>query len=184
MQIAEFLNTINLVGSKFRVEKNPGIPLNKLKEVEKKLNIVLPPELVEFYTYSNGLQGDDFIFNIIPLEDVVKETDEIGQYLVFAEYLIYSETCALEIDPHDPTKYRFFYTWRTNSEGEIERNYFADSIFDFITLYSKKGTFGIFNSEGEENEIENTGLENNELGSVETNDNYLPDVKKKWWKFW
>ncbi|MDR6564241.1 MULTISPECIES: SMI1/KNR4 family protein [unclassified Arcicella] len=144
MNISDLLNTINST-AKFKVDKKKGISIKELHEIEKTLGIKLPDDLVEFYTFSNGLEGDDLIFNIIPINEVEKDNDNVGEYLFFAEYLIYSETCGLEIDLYDKNKYKFFYlTYEQEDYNKPQRNYIGDSIIDFITLYSKEGTFGIF----------------------------------------
>jgi hypothetical protein len=151
MIISEFLNSINSeTTSKFQISKNPGLEIKQLRELEKKFAIKLPKDLLEFYTASNGLEGDDYIFNIIPFEKIEKDIDALGIYVVFSEYMIYSETCGLEIDRIDNNKYRFFNTSSYPIEnGVTYRHYVADSIVDFINLYCKKGTFGIWGDDDE-----------------------------------
>jgi hypothetical protein len=185
MNISDFLDAINsMTTTKFKISKNPGIETKQLKEVENTLGIKLPNDLVEFYTSSNGVEGDDYIFNIVPFEKTEKDIDEMGTYLVFSEYMIYSETCGLEIDKIDPNKYKFFNTSTYPIEnGVTRRNYLADSLVDFIKLYSIKGTFGIWGDEYQDEE--NT---NNETlyvkESTRTSESKITNYKKPWWKFW
>jgi len=187
MNISEFLNSINSVTTtKFQISKNAGIEINQLREIENKFSITLPNELVEFYTSSNGLQGDDFIFNIIPFEEIEKDKDDLGIYLVFSEYMIYSETCGLEIDKIDKNKYRFFNTSLYQTEnGIINRKYVADSIVDFIKLYCKKGTFGIWRDDNGDDDDKNNNEETRSLDEIiEPKESEMIDIKKPWWKFW
>ena len=147
MDIALFFDTLQQSDTKNKVEKRSGIAIKLLQEIEKKLDIQLPDDLVNFYTFSNGLDGDESIFNIIPLTEISKLKDNVGHYLEFAEYLIYSETCFLEIDPLDKNKYRIFTQPVSGDSAQIQRHYKSDSITDFIQLYCDKGTFGIFGDE-------------------------------------
>ena len=187
MNISEFLNTINsATTTKFKISKNSGLGINQLREIENKFAIKLPEDLVEFYTASNGLEGDDWIFNIMPFEKIEKNIDNVGPYLVFSEYMIYSETCGLEIDQIDNNKYRFFNATSYPIEnGAINRNYIADSIVDFINLYCKKGTFGIW---GDNNENDDYVNNNDEAKckdkKIESHEYVTFDNKKPWWKFW
>lgn len=93
---------------------------------------------------SDGAEGDDFIFNIIPLSEVTKDYDNEGAYLEFAEYMIYSESCFLEINPSNKNYYRFFIHRANQNNRKSIRKYVANSILEFIALYLKEGTFGIW----------------------------------------
>lgn len=170
--------------TKFKISKKPGIQIKQLQEIENKFNIKLPNDLVEFYTSSNGLEGDDYIFNIVPVEKIEKDIDDLGSYLVFSEYMIYSETCGLEIDKIDNNKYRFFNTSIYPIEnGVIRRTYLADSVVDFIKLYCDKGTFGIWGEEYQDGENTNDkAMYVNE--SIRANEFKITNYKRPWWKFW
>jgi len=147
MDISLFFDTLKLTDTKNKVEIKPGISIGQLQEIEKKLDIQLPDDLIRFYTFSNGIEGDELLFNIIPLNDISKLEDNIGHYLEFAEYLIYSEMCFLEIDALDKNKYRIFTQGAPVDSVQFQRHYKSNSIFDFIQLYCDKGTFGIFGDE-------------------------------------
>ncbi len=145
MTVAYFLDTIHSDDIKYPTWTKPGMSRTDISAIEQQLSVKLPDDLVDFYSFTNGVEGDDWIFNIIPLNEVEKLVDETGDYLVFAEYMIYSETCGLEIENTDRNKYKFF-TWTkdVNDLKVFKRKYIADSIIDFIKLYCDKGTFGIF----------------------------------------
>ena len=187
MNISQFLNTINsAITTKFKIAQNSGLEITQLRKIENEMSVILPNDLVEFYTISNGVKGNDYIFNIIPFENIEKETDELGSYLIFSEYMIYSETCGLEIDPIDNNKYRFFNTssYPLNN-GIINRNYVADSIIDFIKLYCQNGTLGIWREDnknyGGENSDDKVTCENDKTRSLQFK---ALENKKPWWKFW
>lgn len=145
MTIADFLTTINSTNTNFKIKTKSGISMTKIANIEKQLNVKLPDDVVSFYSATNGLEGDDWIFNIIPLNEAEKLKDEVGYYLAFAEYMIYSETCGLEINESDSNNYKFF-IWRKSADDfkTFRRKYVANSITDFIKLYCDKGTVGIF----------------------------------------
>ena len=130
---------------KFKLKK--GVKNEKISEIEAKLATKLPSELKAFYAFSNGIEGSydepfTYLFNIISLEDILIQEDRFGEYLEFAEYMIYSEVCGLEIDKLDKNKYQFFIP-RTGN-GEDQRVYITNSIKEFISIFTEKGTFGIF----------------------------------------
>ncbi len=145
MDIYELLNILNSNGTQFPLILKPGIDPIHLLEIENRFQIQLPSDLKIFYTSTNGLEGDDLIFNIIPIDQAEKQRDSVGEYINFAEYMIFSETCGLEINPHDNNKYKIFKV--TSPDGFVKRHYIANSITDFIKLYCDKGTWGIWGDE-------------------------------------
>jgi hypothetical protein len=148
MNVVEYIETIKSNPAKFKIVTKNGLAFSEIDELERKLSIKLPGDLVSFYYHSNGLEGDDWIFNIIPLNEVEKLTDEEGEYLSFAEYMIYSDMCGLCIDKVDSNRYKIFRYRQEGDNNKIQkRQYFASSIVDFIQLYCDKGTFGVFSEE-------------------------------------
>ena len=144
MQTSQLLDLINRSNGEVRLTKRRGLSIENIREIEKKLGIELPEELLQFYSISNGIQGDHWLFNIIPFDEVTKDIDHEGEYIVFAEYMIYSETCGLEIDPSNKNNYKIFNDRSASSQKIIRRKYVANSILDFIKLYLQEGTFGIW----------------------------------------
>jgi hypothetical protein len=144
MDIHSYLETLATIDTKFNFEKKEGLGLRKIIEIENRLKIKLPNDLINFYSYSNGLDGNDWIFNIIPLYEVEKLKDAEGEYLTFAEYMIYSETCGLQIDPLERNRYRFFTHKNDKDKNIFKRKYLCNSFSDFIKLYCDQGTFGVF----------------------------------------
>ena len=120
MEIYKFLETVNLLETNFKIQQRPGVDLDAILAIETKLNIQLPSDLVAFYLITNGIEGDDWIFNIVPIDELIKDQDAFGEYLLFAEYMIYTEICGLEIDRADHNRYKIF-TWTgdPNSEKDI-----------------------------------------------------------------
>jgi hypothetical protein len=134
MDVITFLKTINTEDIKFKFDFKASLTLPRIAEIEKQLQIKLPQDLVDFYSYTNGIEGHDWIFNIIPLENITKYKDSAGPLLEFAEYMIYSEICLLEIEK-DNSSYKFF----------IARDkVITDSIIEFIKIYCNEGVLGIF----------------------------------------
>jgi hypothetical protein len=148
MNLHQYLETIKSNTEKFNIVTRQGLALSEIDVLERKLCIRLPDDLVRFYHFSNGLEGDDWVFNIIPLNEVEIQTDYEGEYLTFAEYMIFSETCGLCIDKEDKNLYKLFtHKQELGKEKTQKRRYFANSVKDFIQLYCDQGTFGVFNQE-------------------------------------
>ena len=108
MDINLYFKKLQSTTTKFNIETKAGLNLKTIIEIENRLKVKLPNDIIDFYLYTNGLEGNNFVFNIIPLPEVEKIKDATGKYLTFAEYMIYSEICGLELDQADRNKYKFF----------------------------------------------------------------------------
>jgi hypothetical protein len=145
MDILHFLETLKTANCNYPVTTKPGMPINQLRQTEQLLNIKLPFDLIKFYHATNGLEGDDWIFNIIPFEETTKDIDYDGLCIEFAEYMIYSEVCGLEISNTDTNQYRFFTSRHAPGQpAPTNRTYIANSIVELIQIYITHGTFGIW----------------------------------------
>jgi hypothetical protein len=142
MTVSSFFATLDQAGLKFKFVQKPGIDAERLLKIENALKVKLPQELRDFYQLTNGIEGEDFIFNIIPFDEVDVLNDGNGKYLIFAEYLIYSDTFGVELDESNPNKYRIF-NW-TGDANSLQRKYKTDSVVAFIKQYCEKGTFSLF----------------------------------------
>lgn len=148
MEISKYLDIITSAKNTINVSKKSRLDINYLREIEKKLGVELPDDLVEFYLISNGLEGDEFLFHILPFEELIKKNDDTGEYLEFAEYMIYAETCGLELNKLNKNTYKIFASiLSSESSDKFKRKYVANSIVEFINLYLERGTYGIWGDE-------------------------------------
>ena len=148
MEISKYLDIITSAKNTINVSKKSRLDINYLREIEKKLGVELPDDLVDFYLISNGLEGDEFLFHILPFEELIKKNDDTGEYLEFAEYMIYAETCGLELNKLNKNTYKIFASiLSSESSDKFKRKYVANSIVEFINLYLERGTYGIWGDE-------------------------------------
>ena len=75
-----------------------GIVLNKpateeeLFKLEESVNQKLPNDILDFYSFCNGFESDDFIFRAIPISEILEYKAELEtSSFYFAEYMIYSD---------------------------------------------------------------------------------------------
>ena len=121
--------------------KTLGVKLNLPATIEDicKLEIavghVLPEEIRNFYAYCNGFDTEDWIFNVLSIEQIhyYKSELEISEFY-FAEYMIYSDDWQIKIENSDT----YFIT--NGNHKENQRLVLTNSIFEFLDVY--------FNSDG------------------------------------
>lgn len=91
----------------------------------------------EFYALANGFETDDHIFRIIPIAEIIDYQSELPpNEIYFAEYMIYSATWNIVIDP-DSGSYDI-----VNRNGTGNLITITNSIFEFIEKYLESD--GIF----------------------------------------
>jgi hypothetical protein len=100
---------IDILSQKDDIVLREGVTDDLIFKVEAELGIQIPKDIKQFYKFSNGLETDEYMFNIIRLEDVIENKIkwEYSQ-LYIAEYLIYSDMWELEIDSLNSNNYIIF----------------------------------------------------------------------------
>ena len=78
MLLQELLEPSFTEQMKYPVRIRPGAPLDRIKSIERKLDFKFPPDLVDFYMLTDGLEGDDLIFNIMHIDELTKQEDQEG----------------------------------------------------------------------------------------------------------
>lgn len=123
-----------------------GIMLNaeasdaEIEAFEKEMKVKLPEEVKTFYKFCNGFESEDFIFRIIPLEEIVKNAKDPDTYLDkpwdfhFAEYMIYSDMWTISIE-YDGNAYSIYnktdnVVVLTNSFSEFLHRFLTGGVFD------------------------------------------------------
>jgi hypothetical protein len=110
---------------------------------EKKMGVKLPDDFKLFYYFSDGMEGGEDMFRIIPLDEIVDNNEDrhrrqgAGEFW-FAEYLIYCDAWTVSIDKNDHNKYVIYHTGPgdrvdlTNSLAEFLERYLDGGVYDGI----------------------------------------------------
>ncbi|KAA5535049.1 SMI1/KNR4 family protein [Taibaiella lutea] len=116
---------------------NPPATIEEIKTFEERVNIKLPFEIKEFYLTANGFETLDYLFRIIPLEEISEYKAELpSNRIYFAEYMIYSDTWEINISEDS-------YQIINNDHSSSADIIFSNSIFEFIDKYlDGNGIFG------------------------------------------
>ncbi|RLJ77141.1 SMI1/KNR4 family protein [Pedobacter alluvionis] len=122
--------------------KQLGITLNDpcsnkdLANLESKLNLLLPPDLIDFYKFCNGFDTDDFLFRVVPIAETVDYQGELkNNTFHFAEYMIYSDQWLIEI--YEGGGYEIL----NNNHGTQEMAVQTTSVLKFLEIYLTEGLF-------------------------------------------
>jgi cell wall assembly regulator SMI1 len=111
-----------------------GASVELLEQFEKCTGVTLPADIKQFYRFANGFESEEYLFNILPLEDIIdNETGDI----FFAEYLIYSDIWRLEINPANADDYLI-----TTISAKNERIVLTNSFAEFLSRFLKHGLAG------------------------------------------
>lgn len=79
---------------------------SQISHFEAAIKAPLPADIWQFYSFSNGLDTRDYLFRLLPLDEILEQGLGFGPHqFVFAEYMIYSDTWQIQLDPGDPTVY-------------------------------------------------------------------------------
>jgi hypothetical protein len=118
----------------------PGATEKLLKYFEEAMKVILPPDIKEFYSFSNGFESDEDLFRMIPLEEIMEDwrckADGDGQFY-FSEYLIYSDLWGIDLNVNQKACYYIFY-----SVSEQQKLPMTDSLANFLDCFLKSGVYG------------------------------------------
>lgn len=122
--------------------KQLGITLNDhcsdedLANLQSKLSFPLPPDLIEFYTFCNGFDTDDFLFRVIPVQEAIDYKSEFkNNTFHFAEYMIYSDQWLIQL--HETGRYEIL----NDDHGTQKMAVQATSVLKFLEIYLTEGLF-------------------------------------------
>ena len=99
----------------------------------KKIN--LPDDLRTFYSFCNGLESEEDMFRIVPLEEILEyETWHKSKKLNFhfAEYMTYCDYWNIIINPNDHNAYTI-YNYHDDNENFIWTKSFPEFIGKFLS---------------------------------------------------
>ncbi|WP_462265147.1 SMI1/KNR4 family protein [Mucilaginibacter sp.] len=119
-----------------QIELRPGVSEELIKQVEQTYKVNLPDDIKQFYRFCNGFDTYDWMFNLIPMEDMIEQKVKYrynDEPIPLAEYLIYSETWHLKVSATDPIDY-YITVPETQGKGVLTR-----SLAAFIERFLKGG---------------------------------------------
>ena len=112
------------------VKLNPPATNEDISKLEIAVGNILPEEIRSFYAYCNGFDTDDWIFNLLSIEQILyyKSELELSEFY-FAEYMIYSDDWRVKIED---TETYFITNGNHKEEQEVV---LTNSIFEFLEIY-------------------------------------------------
>jgi SMI1 / KNR4 family (SUKH-1) len=128
----------------FQNQTELGVELyNKATDDEIKVfeqsKVHLPDDIKKFYKFCNGFYANDDMFRLIPLEEIVENAEDgyISNKNSFyiGEYMIYSGTWSININPNDKNDYTIF------EDLTDERNVLTKSFVEFLEKYINGGVY-------------------------------------------
>lgn len=137
-EINEIIDKLKRDPSQLGISLNPPATKQEIEQLENMLSIALPYDLKHFYQLCNGFETEDYIFQVIPIDEIIKYQNELKiNEFHFAEYMLYSDSWNIRI--MDSTSYTIF-----NDDHGYEKSLdFTDSITKFFNRYmDNNGLFG------------------------------------------
>lgn len=114
----------------------------QIRVFEEAIGLELPLDLKILYSYSNGFEGIQDLFRIIPLEEIIEGWNSRGSLAFnqfnFAEFLIYADVWHIEINNHCDVPYTIFYL---TPEEKEEKVFLTTSLAEFINCFLIGGMY-------------------------------------------
>jgi hypothetical protein len=101
---------------------------------EQLIGCELPDDFLEFYSYCNGFSTEEDMFNITPVEDIISQEQDFGNgWFCFAEYMIFSDTWAVQIIGKN--SYEMY-------SSKLPRKVLTTSLAVFLSSFQTGNVFG------------------------------------------
>jgi hypothetical protein len=94
--IKETINAIAAKNQEGGFKLNPPASTDEINSFEAKVGFALPDDFKEFYSFCNGFECNEDIFNFLSLHTIIENTDYGEKWFHFAEYMIYSDLWTLK----------------------------------------------------------------------------------------
>lgn len=134
-EIAGVIRTLKNGNHNQAVTLKPGASESDILIFEQQMNLQLPTELREFYEFSNGFETEELMFQILPLEEILKQKNEYNKdEFHIAEYMIYSDVWTLRVD--NQTGELSIYNSDHSSRDWM---FLTNSFSEFLTRFLNKG---------------------------------------------
>ena len=116
-----------------------GFTLNKKAsdaEIEQfeKNKIHLPDDLKTFYKFCNGFETNEYLFRLIPLNEIISNGFKNKTSFDIAEYLIYSDVWTIDINQNNKNDYQIY-----NKADDIV--ILTNSFTEFLVRFINRGLF-------------------------------------------
>lgn len=140
--IKELINAIEAKNQKDGFKLNPPASDDEIGVFEAKVGFLLPKDFKEFYSFCNGFECNDDIFNFIPLHGIIENADYGETWFHFAEYMIYSDMWTLKKDAatYSIVNLGDKETVLTKSLMEFLEHFLAGNVFEDGGLYDWQET--------------------------------------------
>ena len=117
------------------VKLNPPATNEDISKLEIAVGYIPPEEIKSFYAHCNGFDTEDWMFNLLSIEQILCYKSELElPEIYFGEYLIYTDDWRIKIE--DANTY-----FITNQQVVL-----TNSIFEFLEVYLNSG--GVFSENG------------------------------------
>ena len=122
------------------ISLHPPATIEDIAKLESAVKQKLPQEIKDFYSYCNGFETDDWLFNLLSIEQILYYKSELeSSEFYFAEYMIYSDCWNIKLE--SSTNFSII----TNIHGTEKQIVITDSIYEFLHIYLNSE--GVFSAE-------------------------------------
>ena len=135
MTIAEIAATLTTHQAGRHITLFPPATNSGINNFEAIIKAPLPQDIRQFYLFSNGMDTLDWLFRLLPLEEILEQGLRFGPHqFIFAEYMIYSDTWQIYLDPINPAAYSI--------RNEVVAPPLTQSLAIFLERFLANGLFG------------------------------------------
>ena len=122
------------------ISLSPPATAEDIAKLEIAVNQKLPQEIKDYYSYCNGLNTDDWLFNLLSIEQILYYKSELEtSEFYFAEYMIYSDSWNIKLESEDN------FSITNSNHGTGTQLVLTDSIYEFLDRYLNSD--GVFSAE-------------------------------------
>ncbi|HEY4968194.1 MAG TPA: SMI1/KNR4 family protein [Puia sp.] len=109
------------------------VTTTELNAFEEQIGFLLPKEFREFYSICNGFGCNEDIFNMVPLNQIMRYGEDYGtDWFYFSEYMIYSDVWGLRLT--SSKEYEIF-------NGGFPEIVMTSSLLEFLNRFLKGNVF-------------------------------------------
>ncbi len=112
------------------ISLNPPATPEDINKLEIAVGQKLPTEIRDFYAYCDGFDTQDWMFNILSIEQILYYKFELEKLeFYFAEYMIYSDNWRIKLE--NSTTFSII----NGNHNEETQLVLANSIYEFLSMY-------------------------------------------------
>lgn len=112
------------------ISLRPPATVEDIAKLEIAVDQKLPQEIKDYYSYCNGFDSNDWLFNLLSIEQILyyKSELEISEFY-FAEYMIYSDNWNIKLESENS------FSINNSNHGTGAQVVLTDSIYEFLERY-------------------------------------------------